>query len=133
MSFEMTSIQYDATRKSGITQTFKASDGTNLKKVFMPVPYNIGFELSIFSKLNDDALQIIEQILPFFQPSFNITINLVSSIGEKRDVPIVLDNISFRDEYEGDFTTRTALIYTCLLYTSPSPRDRSLSRMPSSA
>ena len=112
MSFEMTSIQYDATRKSGITQTFKASDGTNLKKVFMPVPYNIGFELSIFSKLNDDALQIIEQILPFFQPSFNITINLVSSIGEKRDVPIVLDNISFRDEYEGDFTTRTALIYT---------------------
>jgi len=108
----MTSIQYDATRKSGITQTFKASDGTNLKKVFMPVPYNIGFELSIFSKLNDDALQIIEQILPYFQPSFNITVNLVSSIGEKRDVPIVLDNISFRDEYEGDFTTRTALIYT---------------------
>ena len=112
MSFEMTSIQYDASRKSGVTQTFKASDGTNLKKVFMPVPYNIGFELSIFSKLNDDALQIIEQILPFFQPSFNITVNLVSSIGEKRDVPIVLDNISFRDEYEGDFTTRTALIYT---------------------
>ena len=112
MSFEMTSVQYDPTRKSGITQTFKASDGTNLKKVFMPVPYNIGFELSIFSKLNDDALQIIEQILPYFQPSFNITINLVSSIGEKRDVPIVLDNISFRDEYEGDFSTRTALIYT---------------------
>ena len=112
MSFEMTTISYDPTRKSGITQTFKALDGTNMKKVFMPVPYNIGFELSIFSKLNDDALQIIEQILPYFQPSFNITINLVSSIGEKRDVPIVLDNISFRDEYEGDFQTRTALIYT---------------------
>ena len=104
--------RYDPSRKSGITQTFKASDGTKLKKVFMPIPYNIGFELSIFSKLNDDALQIIEQILPYFQPSFNITINLVSSIGEKRDVPIVLDNISFRDEYEGDFQTRTALIYT---------------------
>jgi hypothetical protein len=112
MSFEMTSVQYDPTRKSGITQTFKASDGTNLKKVFMPVPYNIGFELSIFSKLNDDALQILEQILPYFQPSFNITVNLVKAIGEKRDIPIVLDNISFRDEYEGDFTTRTALIYT---------------------
>ena len=112
MSFEMTNISYDPTRKSGITQTFKASDGSNIKKVFMPVPYNIGFELSIFSKLNDDALQIVEQILPFFQPSFNITINLLSSIGEKRDIPIVLDNISFRDEYEGDFSTRTALIYT---------------------
>ena len=115
MSFEMTSVQYDPTRKSGITQTFKASDtsdGNKLKKVFMPVPYNIGFELSIFSKLNDDALQILEQILPYFQPSFNISINLVSSIGEKRDIPIVLDNISFRDEYEGDFSTRAALIYT---------------------
>ena len=112
MSFEMTSIQYDSTRKAGITQTFKASDGTNLKKVFMPVPYNIGFELSIFCKLNDDALQIIEQILPFFQPSFNLTIDLISSIGEKKDIPIVLDNISFQDDYEGDFTTRRALIYT---------------------
>ena len=112
MSFEMTSIQYDSSRKLGVTQTFKASDGTNLKKVFMPVPYNIGFELNILSKLNDDALQIIEQILPYFQPSFNLTLDLVSSIGEKRDVPIVLDSLNFQDDYEGDFSTRRALIYT---------------------
>jgi len=112
MSFEMTSLQYDSSRKAGVTQTFKASDGTNLKKVFLPVPYNIGFELNVLCKLNDDALQIVEQILPFFQPSFNITIDLVNSIGEKRDVPIVLDNISFQDDYEGDFSTRRVLIYT---------------------
>ena len=112
MSFEMTNISYDPTRKSGITQTFKASDGSNLRKVFMPVPYNIGFELNILVKMNDDALQIVEQILPFFQPSFNLTIDLVDSIGEKRDIPIVLDNISFQDDYEGDFSTRRALIYT---------------------
>ena len=112
MSFETTNIAYDATRKGGITQTFKASDGNNLRKVFMPVPYNLGFELNILVKLNDDALQIIEQILPYFQPSFNISIDLISVIGEKRDVPIVLDNISFQDDYEGDFATRRALIYT---------------------
>ena len=112
MSFEMTSIQYDSARKLGVTQTFKASDGTNLKKVFMPVPYNIGFELNILAKLNDDALQIVEQILPYFQPSFNLTLDLVSSIGEKRDVPIVLDSMNFQDDYEGDFSTRRALIYT---------------------
>jgi len=112
MSFEMVSIQYDPARKAGVTQTFKASAGANLKKVYMPVPYNIGFELNIFSKLNDDALQIIEQILPFFQPAFNLTIDLVSSIGEKRDIPIVLDSIDFQDDYEGDFNTRRALIYT---------------------
>lgn len=112
MSFEMTSIQYDSTRKSGVTQTFKASDGQNLKKVFMPVPYNIGFELNILTKLNDDALQIIEQILPYFQPSFTITIDLIDSIGEKKDIPIVLDSIDFQDDYEGDFSTRRSLIYT---------------------
>ena len=109
MSFEQTGISYDATRKSSVTQTFKASDG---KKVFMPVPYNVDFELNIFTKLNDDALQIVEQILPYFQPSFSITLDLVESIGEKRDIPIILNNISFQDDYEGDFSTRRALIYT---------------------
>ena len=114
MSFEMNNIQYDSTRKVGITQTFKAVDKNTsaVKKVFMPVPYNVGFELNILTKLNDDALQIVEQILPYFQPSFNVTIDLINSIGEKRDVPIVLDSISFQDDYEGDFSTRRALIYT---------------------
>ena len=111
MSFEMNNVAYDASRKVGVTQTFKTSDGTNLKKVYMPVPYNIGFELNIFTKLNDDALQIVEQILPYFQPSFNLTVDLVSAIGEKRDIPIILDNISFQDDYEGDFSTRRALNY----------------------
>ena len=112
MSFETTNIVYDPTRKAGITQTFKASDGTNLRKVYMPVPYNVGFELNIMTKLNDDALQIVEQILPYFQPSFNLTVDLVKVIGEKRDIPVVLDNISFQDDYEGDYETRRALIYT---------------------
>tara|TARA_B100000427_G_C15453586_1_gene570684 strand:- start:243 stop:1040 length:798 start_codon:yes stop_codon:yes gene_type:complete len=112
MSFEMNNVSYDPSRKTGVTQTFKTSDGTNLKKVYMPVPYNIGFQLSIFTKLNDDALQIVEQILPYFQPSFNLTVNLVDSIGEKRDIPVILDNVAFQDDYEGDFSTRRALIYT---------------------
>jgi len=112
MSFEMNSIQYDPSRKTGVTQTFKAGDGDKMKNVYMPVPYNIGFELNIFSKLNDDALQIIEQIMPYFQPSFTLTVDLVSAIGEKRDIPVVLDNISFQDDYEGSFEVRRALIYT---------------------
>ena len=113
MSFEMTNISYDATRKSSLVQTFKAcSDGSKAKKVFMPVPYNIGFELNILSKLNDDALQIIEQILPYFQPHFNLTVDLVDSIGEKRDIPIILESVSFQDDYEGNFDTRRSLIYT---------------------
>jgi len=112
ISFEMNSITYDPSRKSGITQTFKAQDGDKFKKVFMPVPYNIGFELNILTKTQDDSLQILEQILPFFQPGFTLTIDLVKQIGERRDVPLVLQDISFTDDYEGDFDTRRALIYT---------------------
>ena len=114
MSFEMTRISYDATRKTGVTQTFKAVDNTDnkMKKVFMPVPYNLGFELNVLTKLQDDSLQIVEQILPFFQPGFTLTIDLADQIGEKRDVPMVLEDISFTDDYEGNFETRRALIYT---------------------
>ena len=112
LSFEMQGIQYDPTRKTGIAQTFLAKSGTTAKKVYMPVPYNVGFELSIMAKLSDDALQILEQIVPYFQPSFNITINLIDSIGEKKDIPIVLESINYSDQYEGSFDTRRTIIYT---------------------
>ena len=115
MSFEFTGLTYDATRKSTTTQTFTAKsteDGTETKKTYLPVPYNMQFELSIMSKLNDDALQIIEQILPYFQPAYTMSIELVDIINEKRDVPVVLENITMQDDYEGNFTTRRVLIYT---------------------
>ncbi len=115
MSFEMVSIDYDPTRKASTIQTFKSaktSDGTESRRVYMPVPYNIGFELNIMAKIQDDALQIVEQILPYFQPSFNVTVNMIPEIGEKRDIPIVLNRVGFRDDYEGDYSTRRLLIYT---------------------
>ena len=114
MSFEFTGLTYDPSRKVTTTQTFIAKDkddGTESRKSFMPVPYNMQFELSIFTKLNDDALQIVEQILPYFQPSYNLTIELVDQIKEKRDVPIVLESVTMQDDYEGDFSTRRALYY----------------------
>jgi hypothetical protein len=114
LAFEMTSIQYDNTRKVSTMQTFKALSSTDnqvVKKVFMPAPYNIGIQLSIITQYNDDALQIIEQILPYFQPSFNLTINLVSSIGEKRDIPMILENISFKDNYDSGYEEKRIIIY----------------------
>ena len=115
MSFEFTGLTYDSSRKVTTTQTIAVKnpdDGTDIKKVFMPVPYNMQFELAIMCKLNDDALQLVEQILPFFQPQYNLTINLVSLINEKKDVPVILENITMDDQYEGDFTSRRVLLYT---------------------
>ncbi len=115
MSFEFTGLTYDPSRKVTTTQQITVKDpdnGTNIKKAYMPVPYNMQFELAIMCKLNDDALQIVEQILPYFQPQYNLTIKLVESIKEKRDVPIVLENVTMQDDYEGDFTSRRVLLYT---------------------
>jgi hypothetical protein len=115
MSFEFTGLRYDSSRKVTTTQTFTtalSSDKKQIRKVYMPVPYNMDFELAIYTKLNDDMLQIVEQILPYFQPQYSLTINLVESIGEKRDIPIVFEGISMSDNYEGNFDTRRSLIYT---------------------
>jgi hypothetical protein len=115
MSFEISGINYDSRRKTTVTQTFLShniSDKSDIRKAYMPVPYDIDFELSIMTKQNDDMLQVIEQILPYFQPSYNLTVDLIKSIGEKRDIPIILNNITMQDDYEGDFSTRRALIYT---------------------
>ena len=113
LSFEITSYAYDPSRKaSPITKfTGKGSDKTKHKKIFLPVPYEIGFRLSFATKLQDDALQIVEQILPFFQPSYNVTINMLEGVEEKRDVAFTLANVSFSDEYEGDFSTRRFIQY----------------------
>ena len=115
MSFEFTGLTYDPSRKVTTTQQFTVKDpttGEESKKAFMPVPYNMQFELALMCKLNDDALQITEQILPYFQPAYNLTIGLVGAIKEKRDVPIILENITMQDDYEGDFTQRRVLLYT---------------------
>ena len=115
MSFEFTGLTYDAARKVTTTQQYTVKDpdsGEESKKIFMPVPYNMQFELSIMSKLNDDALQIVEQILPFFQPEYSVTLKERPELGIVRDVPIILNDISYEDDYEGEFLSRRAIIYT---------------------
>ena len=115
MSFEFSGLTYDSSRKVTTTQQFIVPDQDNktgVKKTYMPVPYNMQFELSIMTKLNDDMLQIVEQILPYFQPAYNLTIELVDSVDERKDIPIILENITMQDDYDGDFTSRRVLLYT---------------------
>ena len=113
ISFEINGINYDSQRKVSPTQKVSvASTSTTNKNVFMPVPYNLSFELAIISKNQDDGLQIIEQILPFFQPHFNLTVKLLPDMKEVKDVPVILNNIQYEDDYAGDFAQRRAVIYT---------------------
>jgi hypothetical protein len=114
ISFELNNISYDASRKLGpvqICRTPKSGDTDKTFSHYMPVPYNLDFELAIISKTNEDAVQILEQILPYFQPVFNISIKMLEETNEYKDIPIVLNSVSIQDDYEGNFVTRRTIIY----------------------
>jgi len=115
MSFEITSIDRNtsnALNKSNV-KLFDIA-GTELSKNVLKqsVPYDIGMQLNIIAKNQDDALQIFEQIVPTFVPEYTVAIKDMEGPGNSVDVPIILNNTSFEDSYEGDFTTRRTLIYT---------------------
>ena len=115
IGFEIQNLSYDPARKLNRVQKYKkikTGRSNKLETQFMPVPYNLSVQLYVMAKQSDDALQIVEQILPFFQPDYTLTINDMADMGIKRDVPIVLNSISYEDNYQGDFETRRALIYT---------------------
>ena len=120
MSFEIKGLSYDAGRKLVPTQFAKTrpASGTDENgrpiqyQQYMPVPYNLEIELAIMSKTQDDGLQILEQILPNFHPSMNVSIEVIDTTKEERDIAIVLNGVGYQDDYEGDFTTRRTLLWT---------------------
>ena len=117
LGFEMNGITYDPSRKLNRVQKFRkvktsANDADKLDTQYMPVPYNINFTLYAMAKNSDDALQIVEQILPFFQPDYTLTIKDMPEMGVARDIPIVLNSINYEDSYKGDYAERRAIMYT---------------------
>lgn len=109
ISFEMTSFQYDPDRKLNSLNR-KVKDN---KYQYQPVPYNIQFQLSVLVKNAEDGTKIIEQILPYFTPAWTASVHLVSAVEEDPwDIPIILNDVSTEDTYEGNFETRRAIIWT---------------------
>lgn len=113
ISFEIQDIQYDGARKlPSINKNVKTKDNQTKYVQFTPVPYNVNFELAVMAKHQDDALQIVEQIIPFFTPDFTYTYHAIPQMGIKHDIPIVLNDVSHEDIYDGDFTARRVLTWT---------------------
>ena len=115
MSFEIVSYTYDPTRQFQKTSNFMQTGATADKraKINTYVPYNITFQLNIYAKTQDDALQIVEQIMPYFAPQYNLTMSPISAYPDlKEDVPITLQSVDFADDFEGDVATRRTIIYT---------------------
>ena len=117
IGFEIANLAYDPVRKLNRVQKFKkvkSTDKDRLDVQYMPVPYNLDFSLYVMAKNSDDALQIVEQILPYFQPDYTITLNDMSDMGIKRDVPIILSSVNYEDSYQGNFEERRAIMYTMI-------------------
>ena len=116
MAFQIAGFEYDATRQQN--KLIRASKSTlesgDVKRSFQyaPAPYTIKFTLSILAKQANDGLQIIEQILPYFQPEYNVTMKMVDSMSEVRDVPIILNSVAMEDTYEGGFNERRVIEHT---------------------
>ena len=114
MAFEITSLELDSAQKLGkrnIITEASAADVTKKKTIKHQVAYNINMSLFVMAKNQDDGLQVVEQILPYFQPEYTVTISPVGEFDYKQDVPIILTGVTISDDYEGDFLTRRALIY----------------------
>lgn len=116
MSFEMTGITYDAARQMNKMNNYQravSGDNTKRNKLNQFVPYNLDFELSVYAKSQDDALQIVEQIIPTFSPKYMITIKPFEDFTNiKEDVPVVLNSVTMSDDYEGPLEQRRTIIYT---------------------
>jgi T4-like virus Myoviridae tail sheath stabiliser len=115
MSFEITNMEYDALRKVASINKVVATDPTDPNKKryqYSPVPYNFQFTLYIMVKNAEDGTRIIEQILPFFTPDLTSTLNLNPELGGKYDIPIIIDQVTTTDSYEGPFEERRAIIWS---------------------
>lgn len=115
MSFELTQVVYDAqskTNRNNEITVIDPNDPNSKLSVRAYAPYRTGMQLSIMASNQDDALQIIEQILPYFQPEYTVTMLDVEGMDIPNDIPIVLTSVAMNEEYEGDLMTRRAIIYT---------------------
>lgn len=110
MSFEILDVQYDGSRKLPTNNRMARSTtpGVYLRQ-YVPVPYNIIFQVAIAAKTTEDGAAIIEQILPFFTPDYTPSVILVPETNAIHTTPIVLNSVQLEDKYDGDFKTRKSL------------------------
>lgn len=116
ISFELVTMKYDGDRKlhsvGRNSVVIDHYDSKKLKYQYMPVPFNIEFKVYIYSKAIEDSNKIIEQILPFFTPDWTTSVKLIPEMDITLDIPIILNDISYSDDYEKAYPERRAIIWT---------------------
>jgi hypothetical protein len=113
LSFEITGLNYDPSRKvSRLNKMVCVGTDSTREQMMAPVPYNIDISLYVISKTQEDCLQIVEQIFPYFTPDFTVSITVVPEMNVQQDIPIILNSVNIQDDYDGDFQQRRFVTYT---------------------
>jgi hypothetical protein len=97
LSFEISAYQFNAEKKLGTQVQDILLKCKQNGRVFSPVPYRLIFDLYSYTNNQEDSLQILEQILPFFGPSIKANIEIIE--GLNIDIPISLVNVNAEDNY----------------------------------
>ena len=115
IGLEFLGMQYDPSRKiNKLTQMRQCgiTPEGEIAKAFAPVPYNLNFNVYIVTKTQDDALRIIEQIVPYFTPQYAVTIELFPDLKINQNIPFNLNDVSLSDPFDGPIENRREIIYT---------------------
>lgn len=112
MSFEISALTYDVSRKQIATlRAAAANNATRVNSNYMGVPYDINFDLNIYAKNLDEANQILEQIIPYFNPDYTVSINPVPDVGFIKDIAIILNAVNPQVDYTGSFEQPRVIEY----------------------
>ena len=104
LSFEMTGLSYASGRKNNTMHyTLKDGEGKSRMMTYSPAPYDLGFQLVAYTVYQEDLYQIVEQILPFFQPEYCVKVKEIPSLNLTRDVHIVLTGVNLDLDRTGDY------------------------------
>ena len=114
LSFEITGYNYDPERKIGVTKNYLPIKCPNSGRLFAPVPWNLEIALYSYTRTQDEAFQVMEQILPFFGPTLTVTIDVIEDINLSQDIPISLQSVQPHDNYDGSLSETRMIIYQYL-------------------
>jgi hypothetical protein len=115
IGYEMTGIMYAPERKVSNKRYFLITDESDANKrhlIYTPVPYDMTFNVYVQTKTQDEMFQVIEQVVPFFQPDYVVEMRGLQAPEVKWDIPITLDAIQTSDSYDGEIEDRRILVTT---------------------
>ena len=120
LEYGLVNMDYDKDRKVNLANKIVGCSSDAHAYVKAPMPYNFNFEVVLYTRTIEDANQILEYILPFFMPDYNIKINMVADVGIVRNIPITFSGESEDEDSTGSFDSPVRSVFRTLNFVARS-------------